>query len=134
MSFQNQKFRKNSVLVWRGVFQFSTTMNIVPQFDENLWFMMENHCEGKHYLLGNPHTFKGRISAWCPQKKASFFFSKSEIGECSNEAHYWIKGFLAGNEPEPKTDENGDIDFESEEYKNWLKKVEDFRKTGIWQG
>lgn len=104
-----------------------------PNFDENLWFTMGSHCEGKHYLLGNPHTFVGRMWAWCPNKEVSFFVSKSGIDECSTETNYWIQGFLAGNEPEPKPDENGDVDFESEEYKEWLKKVENFKETGNWK-
>jgi hypothetical protein len=108
-------------------------MSEVPKYDEKLWFTMGSHCEGKHYLLGNPHTFVGRMLAWCSQKEVSFFVSKSAIDECSVEAKYWIEGFLKGNEPEPPTNENSDMDFESEDYKNWLEKIEEFRQIGVWK-
>ncbi|OCA92605.1 hypothetical protein [Pseudobacillus wudalianchiensis] len=39
------------------------------EFEKELWFELEGHCEGKHYIVGNPHTFNGRISAYCPQKE-----------------------------------------------------------------
>ena len=101
------------------------------EFDENLWF---NHkgCEGKHYLIGNPHTFRGRIYAWCPKKERSFSVSLSEIENMSEYSKYWINGFLNGNQPEPPTDANGDVDFESVEYKKWTESIELFTRTGYW--
>src|SRR5690606_1325095 len=101
------------------------------EFDENLWF---NHkgCEGKHYLIGNPHTFRGRIYAWCPRKERSFFVSISEIEQMSEYSKYWINGFLNGNQPEPPTDSNGVVDFESAEYKKWTESIELFTRTGYW--
>ena len=107
-------------------------MTDIPEIDENLWFLTKTHCEGKHFLLGNPHTFCGRFLAWCPNKEISFSVSKVEIEKLSTQSEYWIKGFLSGNEPQPPTDENNDVDFESVEYKNWLKQIEEFKKTGIW--
>jgi hypothetical protein len=103
------------------------------QFDENLWFLMGEHCEGKHFLLGNAHTFRGRMLAWCPAKERSFFVSKSEIGKCSLETKFWVKGFLAGNEPDAPTDKNQDsVTPDTEEYKNWLAAVKLFAETGCW--
>jgi hypothetical protein len=107
-------------------------MTETPNLDEKLWFTMGSHCEGKHFLLGNPHTFVGRMLAWCPNKEVSFFVSKNGVDECSVETEYWMKGFLAGNEPKPPS-ENGDVDFESKAYKEWLKKVEKFKEIGNWQ-
>jgi hypothetical protein len=98
------------------------------KYDENLWFEHEN-CEGKHYMIGNCHTFIGRMFAYCPIKKQTFCISKSEIGNKSTETEYWIKGFLSGNEPSPP----GDNDFESKEFKKWKNKIKKFEKTGEWK-
>ena len=103
------------------------------EFNEKLWFLMGEHCEGKHFLLGNAHTFTGRMLAWCPTKERSFFVSKSEIEECSLETEYWVKGFLVGTEPEPPKDENQDLVApNSEVYQSWLKATELFAETGYW--
>ncbi|MDO1451752.1 hypothetical protein Q0590_36095 [Rhodocytophaga aerolata] len=104
-------------------------MNLV--YDEKLWFFHKG-CQGKHYLIGNPHTFKGRMWAWCEHKQRSFFVSKSEISECSEQTTYWIAGFLTGNEPSPPTDKEGDVNFESQEYKAWQKATQEFRQIGYW--
>jgi hypothetical protein len=102
-----------------------------PTLDEALWFHHQG-CSGKHYFLGNPHTFHGRMMAWCPLKTRSFFVSKSEILEASSEAKYWIAGFLAGAEPEPPRNANQDVDFKSPEYRKWEQRVTEFRRTGSW--
>ena len=106
-------------------------MNEEIEFDKNLWFY-HNGCEGKHYLIGNPHTFYGRMWAWCPKKQKSFFVSLVEIGEKSEQAKYWIDGFLCGNQPAPPTDVNDDVDFESPAYKKWIEAIKLFSKTGYW--
>jgi hypothetical protein len=100
-------------------------------YDEALWFHHQG-CSGKHYLLGNPHTFPGRMLAWCPLKTRSFFVSKSEMLEVSSDAAYWVAGFLAGAEPEPPMNEERDVDFASEEYKRWERCVTEFRQSGSW--
>lgn len=91
-----------------------------------------NGCTGLHYILGNPHTHPGRIMGWCEKKQTSFFFSLSEVINPTIETKFWIKGFLAGNEPSPPLI-NGDVDFESEEYKLWQKKLKDFNESGYWE-
>jgi hypothetical protein len=101
------------------------------EFDENLWFSHKG-CDGKHYLIGNPHTFYGRILAWCPKKETSFCVSISEIVNMSDYSKYWIDGFLRGNEPEPPTNSVGDVDFESKEYNKWGEEIELFNRTGYW--
>jgi len=103
-------------------------MESKKKFDENLWFE-HKECKGKHYLIGNPHTFTGRMYAYCPIKKQTFCISKSEIGEKSTETEYWIKGFLCGNEPSPPSD----IDLESKVYKKWIDKIKKFKMTGDWK-
>ena len=104
-----------------------------PVFDENLWFILGDCCPGKHYLLYNPHTFPGRMRAWCPNKQLGFNVSKSEIKECSLEAHYWIQGFLSGNEPDAPRDENGDyLADDDPNYERWRAAIKQFPETGLW--
>ncbi|MGZ9584422.1 hypothetical protein [Paenibacillus marinisediminis] len=103
------------------------------EFEKELWFELEGHCEGKHYIVGNPHTFNGRISAYCPQKDVYFNVSFEEIVDMSQEVKYWIKGFLSGNEPSPPVDEDGDLYPPThEENIHWEKSIELFHKTGYW--
>ncbi|HEU5379847.1 MAG TPA: hypothetical protein VFV38_30865 [Ktedonobacteraceae bacterium] len=102
-------------------------------YDEQLWFIQEG-CDEKHYLQGNPHTFPGRMAAWCPKQQQGFCVSKSEIQECSVAARYWIQGFLSGNEPAYPTDDEG-YPLESEDdpqIKKWRAAIQLFAKTGVW--
>ena len=103
-----------------------------PIFDKKLSF---NHkgCEGPHYFLGNPHTFPGRILAWCPVKKQSFCVSKSEISNCSVEAEYWLKGFLIGNQPAPPLSNDKNPELTEKEIKNWKRKLTRFENEGTWE-
>ena len=55
------------------------------------------------------------------------------MDEIQESAQYWLEGFLAGNQPYSPLDDNGDVDFESPEYKNWLLEIKEFRKTGDWK-
>lgn len=107
-------------------------MSDLPQYNEELWFTMGDHCGGRHFILGNPHTFPGRMMAWCPTKQTSFFFSKGEVESASSAAVAWIDGFLAGNEPPPPVDGDGDVDFASDAYQHWSREVTRFRETGHW--
>jgi hypothetical protein len=103
-----------------------------PELDQDLWFHT-GHCEGRHYLLGNPHTFRGRLSAWCPTKQRSFCVSKSEITECSREASYFLKGFLSGQEIDAPVDEEGDLlPPDDPEYQAWINAIQIFQETGMW--
>jgi hypothetical protein len=101
--------------------------SVARELDESLW-LRTNHCDGDHFLLGNPHTFPGRLSAWCPSKKQSFCISKSEIAQCSKETSYYLKGFLSGQEPEAPVDDEGDLlSMEA-----WYAATELFQQTGSW--
>ena len=105
-------------------------MNI--EIDSNLWIELD-HCEGEHYLIGNCHTFPGRMNAYCTKKETTFCVSLSEISNMSEQSRYWIKGFLTGNEPEPPEElenETPEQYFNSERYRNWLTQTEAFRKNG----
>lgn len=106
-------------------------MNIEEEIDEELWFFHKG-CEGNHFLVDNPHTFPGRILAWCVKNERSFFVSVSEIEKMSEAAKYWLKGFLKGAQPGPPKNIHGDVDFESTAYSKWQKSVQLFSKTGYW--
>jgi hypothetical protein len=104
-----------------------------PEFDEALWFTTKGHCNGKHYLLYNAHTFTGRMRAWCPHQQVGFYVSKSEIDTCSLEASYWIKGFLAGNEPDAPRSEDGDyLPDDHPALARWRAAILQFPETGYW--
>jgi hypothetical protein len=89
-------------------------------------------CTGKHFLLGNPHTFPGRMLAWCPAKSRSFFVSRNEMSELSSESSFWVSGFLHGNEPAPPKNVDGDVDFQSPAYLAWRERADEFDITGVW--
>ena len=59
-----------------------------------MWFKAS--CGGRDLLTGNGGTFPGRMSAWCPEKRLSYKVSFSEMGEMSQEARYYVAGFVAG--------------------------------------
>jgi len=101
------------------------------KYDKNLWFEHLG-CKGKHYLIGNPHTYVGRMWAWCPKEERTFFVSKADMGEMSEQAKFWVQGFLNGHEPDPPVNEDGDVDFESLEYKTWTEAMVFFHETGFW--
>ena len=101
--------------------------------DKKLWFKLSEHdCNGSHYIMGNPHTFKGRMMGWCTEKKKSFYFSLGEISEMSEETKYWIKGFLVGSEPNPPIGEDGRVEYGSVGYEHWLHSTILFKETGYW--
>ncbi|BBH24321.1 hypothetical protein Back11_56660 [Paenibacillus baekrokdamisoli] len=108
-------------------------MKKIQDFDKDLWFTFKEHCKGKHFIVGNPHTFHGRISAYCPQKNVYFNVSLGEIGDMPSTTKYWIKGFLSGNEPAPPVDEEGDIYPPAHEMDiHWVRSIALFHKTGYW--
>lgn len=41
--------------------------NEQEEIDEKLWIRTSG-CEGLDYLVGNCHTFPGRMGAYCPRK------------------------------------------------------------------
>lgn len=104
-----------------------------PKLDQKLWFLQKSCCSEKHYLFYNPHTFFGRMGAWCPTHKHSYCVSKHEIDTCSKEATYWIRGFLRGNEPSYPTDNSGDLlPEEDPRIKEWRAAIALFVETGVW--
>lgn len=72
------------------------------ELDDELWFI--GLCGKRDLLTGNPHTFGGRMSAWCPTERAGYNVSLDE-----------------GNE-------------DPEDHNAWRTAVHRFRSTGNWLG
>ena len=68
--------------------------------DPNLSFEMHGH-PGRNFLIGNPHTFPGRMEAYSVAERRSFAVSLDEMTNLSPAARAWISGFLSGSEPGP---------------------------------
>ena len=107
-----------------------------PDLDRALWFEPGCCTEGRHYLLYNPHTFPGRMGAYCEAQDRSFSVSLSEIERASDQARIWIRGFLSGNEPPPPLDPEGYTidDLDDPRWEAWRQAIEAFRQTGNWPG
>jgi hypothetical protein len=103
-----------------------------PDVDPALWFDTDS-C-GRHYLAdGNPHTFHGRMWAYCPQNDIYTRVSKSEVDRSSREAEYFIRGYLSGDEPDLPRTVNGDpLEEDDQRMVRWRKAVALFRETGYW--
>jgi hypothetical protein len=101
-----------------------------PPVDERLWF--EASCGGRDFIVGNGHTFVGRMAAWCPHEQVGYNVSLSELGEMSQQCRYFVAGYLAGSEPGYPTDEEGDSD--EADLVAWQSAIGRFRRTGSWYG
>jgi hypothetical protein len=103
------------------------------ELDDSLWVSLGNSCPGKHYLLHNPHTFTGRIAVFSEQQNQVFNISKSEIVEYSSEAANWLKGYLAGCEPDAPLSETGDyLEDDHPRMIEWRTAIQEFPQTGFW--
>jgi hypothetical protein len=70
--------------------------------------------------------------AWCLAKQIVTRVSKDEVTTCSDEAGYFIRGYLSGSEPPPPTDEEGMLVEGQAEVDSWLCAVKEWRRTGAW--
>jgi hypothetical protein len=104
--------------------------DVPGNLDPRLWF--EASCGERDLLVGNPHTFRGRLAAWCPHRELGYNVSLSELGEMSDEARYFVRGFLRGSEPEAPYDDDGELTPEDEAA--WRAAIRRFRRTGSWYG
>lgn len=95
----------------------------LPSFVDGRLRVQLKHEKGWQFLLGNPHTFPGRIEVW-HQDGYSFSISKSDISEMSDEAAVWLDGFLCGAEPNPPFTEDAVLEAE------WKASRDRFRATG----
>ncbi|HEX9363046.1 MAG TPA: hypothetical protein VGA47_04610 [Candidatus Dormibacteraeota bacterium] len=98
--------------------------------DERLWF--EAPCGRRDFIVGNGHTFVGRIAAWCPHDGVGYNVSLGGMGAMSDESRYFVAGFLAGSQPAYPTDAEGDTD--EADLVAWRAATARFRRTGLWYG
>jgi hypothetical protein len=107
-------------------------------FDEALWFACCLSPEGRDYLVGNAHTVRGRMLAYCERKQGSphYYVSMSEVlSDCSVEARWWVRGFMAGSEPDPPRDDNDDfLPFGHPEMALWRQHTQTWAESGDWLG
>lgn len=114
-------------------------MNVKPvngpdslEIDADLWVLLHG-CPGKHYLLYNPHTFVGRVAVYCESKNRIANISRTEIIEASRESRYWLKGFLAGCEPDCPKNEDGDpLPSDDPRVIEWRAAIQEFPQSGLW--
>jgi len=104
----------------------------VGEPDPLLWF--EAPCGGRDLLTGNGGTYPGRMAAWCPAKKVSYNVSLAEMGQMSQQARYYVAGFLAGNQPGPPPPPDPDADIDPGDLTAWKAAAGRFRRTGLWLG
>src|SRR5690606_15440982 len=73
------------------------------EIDPELWFACAAHPDGRDLVVGNAHTFAGRIAAVCPQDDGRRYYASaySVLQDCPPATRYWVQGFLAGCEPTP---------------------------------
>lgn len=106
-----------------------------PEIDRELWIEAEGF-EGRSYLVGNSHTFPGRMLLWNEQQDVVASVSKSEITSASDASRRWIDGFLVGNEPgladylgiDPAT--AADLRDDDPAVRDWLRARVQFDETG----
>jgi hypothetical protein len=99
--------------------------------DPRLWFEMAG-CDGRHFFVDGTPNIGGRIYAWCPARQIVTRVSKYELSVWSDEAGYFMRGYLSGSEPRPPTDEEGMLVEDQAEVDRWLRAVEIWRATGEW--
>lgn len=103
-----------------------------PEIDERLWF--EASCGGRDFLVGNGHTFVGRMAAWCPHERVGYNVSLGEMGEMPDATRYWVAGYLSGSEPDYPYVENEDGELDEADMAAWEAALRRFRRTGEWYG
>lgn len=107
--------------------------------DLRLWFLCDHRDAApgdRDYLIASAHTFPGRILAHCDRKVAPAHYAVSAstvLASCSDEARYWVQGFLAGSEPAPPRDAEGQfLPYDHPVNAAWLARTEIWHATGQW--
>lgn len=99
--------------------------------DPLLWFETLD-CPARHYLLDGNSTILGRMYFYCPLDDVTTRVSKSEITDCSEQARYFVRGFLAGSELGPPVDEEGVLVEDEDAVSAWRAATVIWRETGTW--
>ena len=107
------------------------TANLPDSVDPRLWFR-DGRLSGRHFLVAGNSQIRGRLCAYCPVKRVETRVSKSEITALSDEAAYFVRGFLSGSEPPPPLDEEGLLTADQALIDQWKAAVRVWRETGEW--
>jgi hypothetical protein len=105
----------------------------IPAIDERLWVRLTNGETA--YLVGNPHTNRGHFDIWRPDVGGVYTCALYEVAERSDEAGYWLDGYLAASEPDPEAiwgDRVIDLEDFGPEMIAWRAAAHHFRLTGKW--
>ena len=100
--------------------------------DPHLWF--EDGGQRLYLVADNPHTFHGRMCAYHPALDLIVMVSKSDVvNNCSEEARYFVLGYLSGNQPDPPRNAEGDwVEDDDPRSEEWRRAVTLFHETGYW--
>jgi len=107
------------------------------KFDKDLWY--EEQCQHdevwhKHYIVGNAHTFPGRVHVYCTAQKEYTVESLCGMDRISPKAKIWMQGFLHGNQPSWPADEEGDqLDWEHPETVDFVQRLKRYYKHGVFR-
>jgi len=109
--------------------------NLPKGVNEALWFESAS-CDGNDYLVeSNPHTFPGRMTAYCPHDVNHSYYnvSLSDLASCSDECRNWAHGFVVGSEPgSPLNDEGFELEEDSPALVSWQNARQTYAATGSW--
>jgi hypothetical protein len=61
----------------------------------------------RHFFVDDTPHIRGQICAYCPVKQLVTRVSKYYVAASSDEAGYFVRGYLSGNEALPPTDAEG---------------------------
>ena len=114
----------------------NVAMDELPDdIDPALWIRCRR-TDGRDYLVErNPHTFPGRMGAFCPhsEEHPDYNVSIGEAQECSPEARLWMRGFVAGNEPDAPLDSCGyELDESDPKVQAWDEARQGYLESGYW--
>jgi hypothetical protein len=99
-----------------------TDGSVMPEFDRRLEVLLATGEQA--FIVGSCHTFPGRMSVTVPSDDRTRCISKSDVESCSDEARYWIMGFLHGSVPSPPEDAKDEL--------IWIGQRARFLDTGDW--
>jgi hypothetical protein len=106
--------------------------DVPDDLDERLWFEQFG-CTSRHFLMNGNPMILGVMWAFCPVERLVIRVSKSDLGAMSDEARYFVQGFLAGSEPESPVARTGIFTAADEEaLQAWRNATGSWRTSGVW--
>jgi hypothetical protein len=102
-----------------GAFEGASTKNV----RRKLWITLASSGE-KGFIVGSCHTFPGRFLVWFDNDQRARCVSKAELADASQEAEWWIDGFLHGSVPLAPEDASSEAE--------WWGNRASFLRTGYW--